>query len=201
VKASAMAPVPAIASRLPFADHHVLVAFPEAQAVVGGGGQQQDQRDRRAQERGVVDGALDGVQVGERGGKADGEEEAEQDLGAGDEGAKFLEQLAVFALQPFLDVFVFGSFPEPLLDHVVGGHDCPPTHVWSGTLRQAWICPVSVGAWSVASAPEGPSRIVRMINGCSTRPGTKARGLGNKHRAFRLVRTVVWRRGAEQLTV
>jgi hypothetical protein len=28
----------------------------------------------------------------------------------------------VFALQPFLDVFVLGSFPKPLLDHFVGGH-------------------------------------------------------------------------------
>jgi hypothetical protein len=35
---------------------------------------------------------------------------------------QLLEQRAVFALEPFLDRFVFGSFPEPLLDHVVGGH-------------------------------------------------------------------------------
>jgi hypothetical protein len=32
----------------------------------------------------------------------------------------------VFALEPFLDRFVFGIFPEPPLDHFVGGHDCPP---------------------------------------------------------------------------
>jgi len=62
VKASAMAPVPAIASRVPFADHHVLVAFAEAQPVIGGGSQRQDEHDRRAQERAVVDVALDRVQ-------------------------------------------------------------------------------------------------------------------------------------------
>jgi hypothetical protein len=72
---------------------------------------------------------LDGVQVGERAGEADGEQEAEQDLGAGDEGAQLLEQLAVFALEPFLDRFVLGSFPEPLLDRFVGGHGCPSTRV------------------------------------------------------------------------
>jgi hypothetical protein len=95
--------------------------------VVGGGGEQEDERDRRGQEGGVVDVALDGVQVGERAGKADGEQEAEQDLGAGDEGAQFLEQLAVLALESFFDRFVFGSFPESLLDHFVGGHSCPST--------------------------------------------------------------------------
>jgi hypothetical protein len=94
----------------------------KAQAVVGGGGEQQDQRDRRGQEGGVVDVALDRVQVGERAGEADGQEETEQDLGAGDEGAQLLKQLAVLALEPFFDVFVFGLFPEPLLDHVVSGH-------------------------------------------------------------------------------
>ena len=51
--------------------------------MVGRGGEQQDQRDRRGQEGGVVDVALDRVQVGERAGEADGEQEAEQDLGAG----------------------------------------------------------------------------------------------------------------------
>ena len=35
VKARAMAPVPAHRFRFPFADHRVLVAFAEAQAVVG----------------------------------------------------------------------------------------------------------------------------------------------------------------------
>jgi hypothetical protein len=43
--------------------------------------------------------------------------------------AQLLEQRAVFALEPFLDRFVFGSFPEPLLDHFVGGHVGPPTQV------------------------------------------------------------------------
>jgi len=69
VKASAMAPVPAIASRVPFADHHVLVAFAEAQPVIGGGSQRQDEHDRRAQERAVVDVALDRVQFLELAGK------------------------------------------------------------------------------------------------------------------------------------
>jgi hypothetical protein len=50
----------------------------------------------------------------------------------------------VLALKPFLDVFVFGIFPEPLLDHVVSGHDS--SHPGSsGTLREAWSFPVSVG--------------------------------------------------------
>jgi hypothetical protein len=34
---------------------------------------------------------------------------------------------AVLALEPFSDRFVFGSFPESLLDHFVGGHGCPST--------------------------------------------------------------------------
>jgi hypothetical protein len=80
--------------------------------VVGGGSEEKDERDRRGQERGVVDGALDRAQVGERAGKADGEQEAEQDLGAGDEGAQLLEQLAVFAFEPFLDRFIFGASPS-----------------------------------------------------------------------------------------
>jgi hypothetical protein len=49
----------------------------------------------------------------------------ERDLGAGDEGAQFLEQFAVFALESFFDRFIVGSFPESLLDHFVGGHVCP----------------------------------------------------------------------------
>jgi hypothetical protein len=97
--------------------------------VVGGGDEQEDERDRRGQERAVVDVALDCTQVGERAGEADSEQEAEQDLGPGDEGAQLLEQLAVFALQPFLDRFVFGSFPKSLLDDFVGGHVGPPTRV------------------------------------------------------------------------
>jgi hypothetical protein len=101
--------------------------------VVGGGGEQKDERDRRGQEGAVVDVTLDCVQVGERAGEADGEQEAEQDLGPGDEGAKFLEQLAVFALESFFDRFVLGSFPESLLDHVVGGHGCPSTRGLSGS--------------------------------------------------------------------
>jgi hypothetical protein len=98
---------------------------------------------RRDQERAVVDVAVDRAQVGERTGKADGEQEAEQHLGAGDEGAQLLEQLAVLALQPFFDLFVLKVFPKPLLDHFVGGHVVlPPRFV--GTLREARICPVYV---------------------------------------------------------
>ena len=37
-------------------------------------------------------------------------------------GAQLLGQRAVFALEPFPDRYVFGSFPEPLLDHFVSGH-------------------------------------------------------------------------------
>jgi hypothetical protein len=59
--------------------------------------------------------------------KRNGEQEAEQDLGAGDEGAQLVEQFAVLALESFFDRFVFGSFPESLLDHFVGGHGCPST--------------------------------------------------------------------------
>jgi hypothetical protein len=35
----------------------------------------------------------------------------------------------VLALQPFLDRFVLGSFPESLFDYFVGGHGCPSTRV------------------------------------------------------------------------
>jgi hypothetical protein len=80
--------------------------------VVGGGGEQKDERDRRGQEGSVEDIALDRAQVGERAGKANGEQEAEQDLGAGDEGPQLLEQLAVFTLEPFFDRFVFGASPS-----------------------------------------------------------------------------------------
>jgi hypothetical protein len=41
----------------------------------------------------------------------------------------------MFTLEPFLDRFVFGIFPESLLDHFVGGHVGPPTRVRPGTLR------------------------------------------------------------------
>jgi hypothetical protein len=106
----------------------------------------------------------------------------------------------VFALQPFLDVFVLGSFPEPLLDLFVGGHVVlppafgPALYAKPGAVLFPW-CVV------VASAPEGPNRIVGMINGMIVLPWCEAaRGLGKKHRAFRLVRTVAWRRGAEQLS-
>ena len=152
VNARAMATVPAIASRFPL---RTITSLSPSR-----------KRDRRAQERGVVDVALGRVQFPELAGKADGEEEAEQDLGAWDEGAQLLEQLAVFPLQPLLDLFVVGIFPEPLLDRFVGGHDVLPPG-----FRPA-ICAAHPGSalltWdgsSVASAPEEPSRIVWMING------------------------------------
>jgi hypothetical protein len=120
--------------------------------VVGGGDEQEDERDRRGQERAVVDVALDRAQVGERGGEADGEQEAEQHLGAGDEGAQLLEQLAVLALEPFFYRFVLGSFPEPLLDHFVGGHGCPPTRV----------CPALYAKSGSALFPWGVSSVGRL---------------------------------------
>jgi hypothetical protein len=64
-------------------------------------------------------------------------------VGAGDEGAQLLEQLAVLALQPFFDLFVLKVFPKPLLDHFVGGHVVPPPR-FVGTLREVRICPVYV---------------------------------------------------------
>jgi hypothetical protein len=76
-------------------------------------------------------------------------DEAEQDLGTGDEGAQLLKQLAVLALEPFFDVFVLGILPEPLLDHVVGGHVCSPSSVCPALYGKpgAALCPW--GAWSV----------------------------------------------------
>jgi hypothetical protein len=106
----------------------------------------------------------------------------------------------VFALEPFLDVFVLGIFPEALLDHVVGGHVVLPAAFGPALYAKPRFPLFPWGAWSVASAPEGPSRIVGMISGVLVLPWCEAaRGLGKKHRAFRLVLTVAWRRGAEQL--
>ena len=112
---------------------------------------------------------------------------------------QLLEQRAVFALEPFLDVFVLGSFPEPLLDHFVSGHVCPSPCLVR-TLRSAWICLVSVvcvvgGVGSRRTqSNRGDAQRVLDLPWCG-----EARGLGKEHRAFRLVLTVAWRRGAEQL--
>ena len=76
--------------------------------------------------------------------------EAEEDLGAGDEGAKFLEQFAVFALEPFLDRFVLRVFPKPLLDDFVGGHGCPPTRVVRHSTRSLEL-PMNPGMWLVSA--------------------------------------------------
>jgi hypothetical protein len=48
------------------------------------------------------------------------------------ETAVLTEQLAVLAFEPFLDLFLVGIFPEPLLDRFVSGHLCPPHPAWSG---------------------------------------------------------------------
>jgi hypothetical protein len=80
--------------------------------VVGGGGEEEDERDRRGQEGGVVDVAVDCAQVGERAGEADGEQEAEQDLGARDEGAQLLEQLACSRSSRSLTASSSGASPS-----------------------------------------------------------------------------------------
>jgi len=175
VKASAMAPVPAIASRVPFADHHVLVAFAEAQPVIGGGSQRQDEHDRRAQERAVVDVALDRVQFLELAGKRMASRKPNRTSAPGDEGAQLLKQLAVLALEPFFAAS--SSRPSPSPCSITSSEATPPTPGSSSTLREpgSALCPWV--AWSVALAPDGTSRIGRMINGMlhSARPQHSSR--------------------------
>ncbi len=90
--------------RLPIAlaQHEVLVALAEAQTVVRRGGEEQDERDGRREERRVVDVALGVVESVELAGKANREQEAEEHLGAGNERPELFEQLAVLALELLL---------------------------------------------------------------------------------------------------
>ena len=148
----------------------------------------------------VVDVALDRVQVGEPAGKADGEQEAEQDLGTGDEGAQLLKQLAMLALQPFLDVFVLGSFPSRCsITSSVATLSSHARFVRHSTPSLDFPCYVGCVVGGVGSRRTQSDRPddQRVLD-----PPwyEKARGLGKKHRAFRLVLTVAWRRGAEHLT-
>jgi hypothetical protein len=48
------------------------------------------------------------------------------------ETAVLTEQLAVLAFEPFLDLFLVGIFPEPLLDRFVSG---PPLSSPPGLVR------------------------------------------------------------------
>ena len=83
---------------VPFPQDVVLVPLAEAQPVVRGGGEEEDEGRRSAQKGRVVDVALEIVQSSELGGEGDGEEEAEEDGGARDERPQLLEELAELAL-------------------------------------------------------------------------------------------------------
>ncbi len=82
----------------------VLVALAEAQPMVRGRSHVQDEGERRADERGVVDVALGVVQLAELAREADREQESEEHLCAGDERAQLLEQLVELALEPLLEL-------------------------------------------------------------------------------------------------
>jgi hypothetical protein len=54
----------------------------------------------------------------------------------------------MFALEPFLDRFVFGSFPQPQMDHVVGGTIVHTMLVRVGSI----VCSARVGSASAGAA-------------------------------------------------
>ena len=112
----------------------VLVAFTKTQAVVRSGREKENERDGVAHERGVVDVSLECAEIAELVREADPEQEAEEDGGAGDEGAELLEQLVVLPLESCLQLL--GAF-SPLhrhLVHVLIGSG--PAHAGMPTLRR-----------------------------------------------------------------
>ncbi|MBA3562010.1 MAG: hypothetical protein H0W35_04730 [Actinobacteria bacterium] len=75
-------------------------------AVVRGRGEEEDERGRSAQQGDVVDVALGVTQVTELTRETDSEQEAEQDLGAGNQRSQLFQELAVLALEPFLQLLL-----------------------------------------------------------------------------------------------
>ena len=83
------------------ADQLALLLQAEGHPVVGGGSDQQDRRDRGAEQGEEVDVLLEGVDFGEVLLEGDGEQEGEEDLDAGQGDAQLLQQLAEVAIEAF----------------------------------------------------------------------------------------------------
>src|SRR5688500_7429330 len=150
------------------AQHVVLVALTEAQAVVCGGRHEEHERDRGGDERCVVDISFCALEVAELRREADREQETEQHLCAGDKGAELLEELVVLALEPVLAILAALLLPEALPRRI--RHTLTPT----GRLNAA-ACPRALASRSSpsSSAPirsrssSSSRRCVRIISGPS----------------------------------
>jgi hypothetical protein len=85
--------------------------------------EKENQRNRRAEQRRVVDVLLAGSEILELPGEPNREQEAEQHLGTGNEGAELLKELTVLALESLLELLLVLLVLYPLLGVVVLGDD------------------------------------------------------------------------------